>query len=145
MTTSQEQITASLLSALMVLSVVAIGGTGLVGSATAADHLETSSIETKIDPVLQEANGTQEVYITFDQYDGTLAGDRDQKIARLKEHAETTQSTARYELNSLSGVELINTYWITNTIRAEVDTTTVTTNELATIEGVRSITVVQIG
>jgi len=142
MTTSQEQITASLLSALMVLSVVAIGGTGLVGSATAADHLETSSIETKIDPVLQEANGTQEVYITFDQYDGTLAGDRDQKIARLKEHAETTQSTARYELNSLSGVELINTYWITNTIRAEVDTTTVTTNELATIEGVRSITVV---
>ncbi|WP_049922977.1 S8 family serine peptidase [Halopiger djelfimassiliensis] len=143
---TRERLTAALLSLLLALSLVAIAGSGLAGSAAAAERiddrsLDTEAAETTIDPALEEADGTEEVYILLDQYDGTLSDDRERAIEQLKSHAESSQTTARTDLDTLGGVEVLNTYWITNAIRAEVDTTAVTTSELASIDGVRSITV----
>ncbi|SEQ53355.1 beta-sandwich domain-containing protein [Natrinema salaciae] len=145
MTDTRERITAALLSLLLVVSLVAITGSGLAGTAVATDGIDAQSLETDtaaptIDPAIEDANGTTEVYLTFDQYDGALSADRERAIAQLKDHAESSQATAKRQLGARSGVEVINSYWITNTVRASIDTTSVTASELATIDGVRSIT-----
>lgn len=144
MTDIRERFMAVLLSVLLVLSLVAIAGAGLAGSAVATEGIETQSTDTSaapatVDPALDNAEGTEEVYIILDQYDGELGDDREQAIARLKEFAAESQATVTADLDTLSGVEVINTYWITNAVRAEVDTTAVDTAELASIEGVRTI------
>ncbi|ELY92107.1 peptidase S8 and S53 subtilisin kexin sedolisin, partial [Natrialba hulunbeirensis JCM 10989] len=144
MTDTREQLTAVLLTALMVLSLVAIAGTGLAGSAAATEYSDAQSAvdadePASIDAELEEASGTEQVYIVLDQYDGQLSDDRERAIAQLQEHAEVSQAAATEDIDALAGVDVVNTYWITNAIRAEVDTTAVDTAELATIDGAETI------
>ncbi|ELZ04055.1 peptidase S8 and S53 subtilisin kexin sedolisin, partial [Natrialba chahannaoensis JCM 10990] len=144
MTDTREQLTVVLLTALMVLSLVAIAGTGLAGSVAATEHSDAQSAvdadePASIDTELEEASGTEQVYIVLDQYDGQLSDDRDRAIAQLQEHAELSQTAAAEDIDAFAGVDVINTYWITNAIRAEVDTNAVDTAELATIDGAETI------
>ncbi|MFC4440304.1 MULTISPECIES: carboxypeptidase regulatory-like domain-containing protein [Natrialbaceae] len=100
---------------------------------------ETRDADAHVDPRLEEAEGTEQVYLVLDQYDGSLSEDREEAITQLREYSEESQATARQEVTAMNGVELINTYWITNAIRAEVDADTVDTEELAAIDGVNTV------
>ncbi|WP_255170997.1 S8 family serine peptidase [Natrononativus amylolyticus] len=159
MADTRDQIRAALLALVMVLSVVAMGTGGVTASADAdadieaqqpapdvepavqqeSTDAETSETETHVDPALEEAEGTEQVYLIFDQYDEGVADDRERAIAQLQEYAEESQATARQEIAAIEGIELVNTYWITNAIRAEVDADTVDIEELSAIEGVHTI------
>ncbi|MFC4986672.1 S8 family serine peptidase [Saliphagus infecundisoli] len=114
-------------------------GAAGIGAASAFGGGAIEEVRAAAAARFDEAEGTQQVYIVFDQYDESLSGDRAERIRLLREHAEASQEPARTTLAEFDNVDLVRSYWITNVIRAEVDADAVTADQLQSLEGVRAV------
>ncbi|WP_266075828.1 S8 family serine peptidase [Haladaptatus caseinilyticus] len=136
---------AILLSLLLILSVI---GTGTIGLTAAQETPQFESIdsETKqdpndvqIDPALEGAEGTVQVLLLFEQTSVDPEMDEKAAIRHLKQHAAETRAQSVTQLESRTGVDVQNTFWIVNAVAISVDTDTVKIDELAAVNGVKSI------
>uniref|UniRef100_UPI0018E51237 twin-arginine translocation signal domain-containing protein n=1 Tax=Saliphagus sp. LR7 TaxID=2282654 RepID=UPI0018E51237 len=96
-------------------------GAAGIGAASAFGGGAIEEVRAAAAARFDDAEGTQQVYIVFDQYDESLSGDRAERIRLLREHAEASQEPARTTLAEFDNVDLVRSYWITNVIRAEVN------------------------
>ncbi|WP_435152627.1 S8 family serine peptidase [Haladaptatus sp. DFWS20] len=148
MSRGSNHIDAIFLSLLLILSVIGTGAIGLTGATTAQEATPFGSIdsETKqdpndvqIDPALEGAEGKVQVLLLFDQTSVDPEMDEKAAIRHLKEHATEARKRAMTQLDSRNGVEVENTFWIVNAASVTVDINAVEINELATIDGVKSV------
>ncbi|GAA0244919.1 hypothetical protein GCM10009000_070860 [Halobacterium noricense] len=131
----------------MIVSVIGTGAVGLAGASgqektqldSIGEKIESDSTDAKIDPALENAEGNVQVLLLFEQTSVAPEMDDAEAIRHLKQHAAETSRESISQLESRNGVEVQNTFWIVNAASVTVDTTAVDINELATIDGVKSI------
>ncbi len=148
MSSRTKSIDAIFLSLLLIVSVIATGAIGLAEATTAQNTVvsetvtygtETNPNDVAIDPALENAKGDVQVLLLFEQTSVSPEMSDTAAIQHLKEHATETRKQSVSQLESKNGVEVRNTFWIVNAAAVTVDTDTVKIDELATIDGVRSI------
>ena len=159
MTTRRTQITGVLLSAIMVLSMVAFAFAAGAGATTGpsagvADGVDTQGIATDSD-VLADNSPAEPAEIKGDLLsdadDGPvtaivrlgaadtseLTGDRDAVVSQLKSYAEQSQRPVVEAAGAIDSVTVLNQLWIANAVVVEADAEGL--QELARVPGVDRI------
>ncbi|WP_049971325.1 S8 family serine peptidase [Haladaptatus cibarius] len=144
----RKYIDAIFLSLLMILSVIGTGAVGFAGATAEQNATSVGGIaeQTKqnvpdatIDPALEGAEGTVQVLVLFEQTSVASEMDDETAIRHLKEHAAETREQPVSQLESREAVEVQNKFWLVNAVSVTINTEAVDINELATIDGVKSI------
>jgi subtilisin family serine protease len=130
------QIGAVLLALIMTTSVVAFGMASV--GATTGNGADAQVQDTEIGDAVANADGeTMDVIIQLDGLDRKII--QAQGADALQAHAESSQVAVKDFAADTEGMEVVKEFWITNAVIAEVDTSKVSADELAEIEGVQKV------
>ncbi|WP_083902086.1 carboxypeptidase regulatory-like domain-containing protein [Natronorubrum bangense] len=136
-----------LIAVMMVCAVFApIGAAGTTGHAantsdseSVSETVSTNAEPAPIDDELRTAEGTVEVVLQLEDVDNRILAQSHDTAGTLQAHAAAAQDPIERYTESTDGVELEQTFWITNAVLVSVDTEHVPIEQLARLEGVTEV------
>jgi len=127
---------AVLFALVMIVSIVSPAGAGLV-DAQENQEVALTDDKAKIHSSLQGAEGTETVVLRLEE--ASTATVQAQGVNGLKTHAQASQRQIEFFTQQTEGIEIVNSFWITNAVVAKVDTNRVSLDTLARLQNVEEL------
>lgn len=119
-------------------AVASQSGDGVVATDSVSDET-TPALDFELDELSADDDGEAELILRLGTPDGLSMLSATEAEQTLKSHAELTQDTVTEQIESMDGVEVRNTFWITNAISVDVAVEDVSAANLETLVGVERI------
>jgi subtilisin family serine protease len=117
----------------MTVSVMAPAAAGLSGT----QDVTLTDDKADIHSSLQDVEGTEMVVLRLEEPSTSMV--KAQGPSALKQHAEASQQQVKMFADQSAGIEVVNSFWITNAVLVEVNTNKVDLNTLARLRNVEEL------